>query len=81
MLIGQGMSAMDAMREVGAVVEGYYAANAVQKLAKEMNVDMPICNEVYMVLYENKSPRQSIRDLMERRRKSEHPTGEETWVV
>ena len=80
-LIGQGMSAMEAMREVGAVVEGYYAANAVQKLANEMNVDMPICSEVYRVLYEDKSPMQSMRDLMDRRKKMEHPTGEETWVI
>ena len=80
-LIGKGMSVMDAMREVGAVVEGYYAANAVQKLAKEMNVDMPICHEVYRVLYEDKSPMQSMRDLMERRKKSENPTGEECWVI
>ena len=80
-LIGKGLSVMDAMQEVGAVVEGYYAANAAQKLATEMDVEMPICNEVYMVLYENKSPVDSMRDLMYRERKSELPSGEETWVI
>jgi glycerol-3-phosphate dehydrogenase (NAD(P)+) len=80
-LIGEGMNVMDAMREVGAVVEGYYAANAVQRLAESMSVDMPICNEVFKVLYDDKSPMMSMKDLMERKRKSEQPTGEETWVM
>ena len=79
--IGEGLSAADAMKKVGAVVEGYYAANAVKKLADEKNVEMPICNEVYLVCYENKTPSVSIRDLMEREKKSEQPTGAETWVI
>jgi glycerol-3-phosphate dehydrogenase (NAD(P)+) len=78
--IGTGMSVSDAMDKVGAVVEGYYAANAAMKLSDVMNVEMPICNEVYLALYENKSPEISIRDLMERTRKSELPSGEENWV-
>jgi glycerol-3-phosphate dehydrogenase (NAD(P)+) len=80
-LVGKGMSAQDAMREVGAVVEGYYAANAARGLAERMDVDMPICLEAYKVLYEGKSPSAAMKELMTRRRKSEYATGEETWVI
>jgi len=80
-LIGEGMTAQDAMCEVGAVVEGYYAANAAWELASSMGVDMPICQEIYRVLFEEKPPINAIRDLMNRRRKSEQSTGEETWVI
>ena len=80
-LIGRGLSAEEAMIEVGAVVEGYYAAKAAKKLANNMGVDMPICNETYKVLFENKLPSDAISDLMGRRRKSEESTGEERWVI
>ena len=80
-LIGKGMSAEEAMREVGAVVEGYYAAKAAHDLAAVTNVDMPICLEAYKVLYEGKSPQTAIKELMSRNRKSEHSMGEETWVM
>jgi len=79
-LIGKGMSAEEAMYEVGAVVEGYYAAKAAKELAERMDVDMPICLETYRVLFEGKSPYDAMKDLMRRRRKSELATGEETWV-
>ena len=80
-LIGKGMEIKDAMREVGAVVEGYYAAVAAKDLAELMNVGMPICLEAYRVLFEGKSPLTAMRELMNRSRKSEHSTGAETWVV
>jgi len=80
-LIGRGRSTEDAIKEVGAVVEGYYAAKAAKKLAEEIAVDMPICNEVYCVLFENKDPVEAMRDLMSRQRKSEDGTGEERWVI
>lgn len=80
-LIGKGMSAEEAMEDVGAVVEGYYAASAAYELAAKVGVDMPICNECYRVLFENKSPIDAMKDLMKRRRKSEQSTGEERWVM
>jgi len=80
-LIGKGMSAQDAMREVGAVVEGYYAAKAAKELAEKMDVDMPICQETYRVLYEDKPPVNAMKDLMGRSRRSEQSTGEEIWVT
>ena len=80
-LIGQGMSAEQAMESVGAVVEGYYAAKAAKELAELMDVDMPICLETYRVLYEGKAPEQALEDLMSRSRRSEHGTGGEHWVM
>jgi glycerol-3-phosphate dehydrogenase (NAD(P)+) len=80
-LIGKGRSAQEAMQEVGAVVEGYYAAAAARDLAGAMGVDMPICLEAYRVLFEGKSPLTAMKDLMSRGKRSEHSTGEETWVI
>jgi len=78
--IGEGLSSQDAMKKVGAVVEGYYAANAAKVLAEQMDVDMPICLETYRVLYEDKPPMVALRDLMGRSRRSEQTSGEEIWV-
>lgn len=76
-LIGQGKSAKQAMEEVGAVVEGYYAAASGAQLAKRYGVEMPITEAAYNVLY-NGAPLEGIfADLMKRSRKREI---EESWV-
>jgi len=80
-LIGKGLTAENAMREVGAVVEGYYAAKAAKELSEKMDVDMPICLETYRVLYEDKSPTLALKDLMGRSRRSEQSSGGEIWVT
>jgi len=80
-LIGKGKSAQDAMCEVGAVVEGFYAAKAAKELAEKMDIDMPISLETFRVLYENKPPVTAMKDLMGRSRRSEQSTGEEIWVT
>ncbi|MCL2366840.1 MAG: NAD(P)-dependent glycerol-3-phosphate dehydrogenase [Oscillospiraceae bacterium] len=80
-LIGKGMTAQEAMAQVGAVVEGYYAAKAAHELAGKVGVDMPICTEAYRVLFEEKSPLDAMRDLMGRQRKMENSDGEERWVL
>ena len=80
-LIGKGMSTQDAMREVGAVVEGYYAAKAAKELAEKLDIDMPISLETYRVLYEDKPPMTAMKDLMGRSRRSEQSTGGEIWVT
>lgn len=79
-LIGKGMSAEEAMEEVGAVVEGYYAAKAAHQLSAKVGVDMPICEETYKVLYEKKTPVEALNDLMSRKRKSEDGSGGQSWV-
>ena len=70
-LIGQGRDVQDAMKEVGAVVEGYYAARSAHELAARRGVEMPICEEAYRVLYEGASPSEAIVKLMGRDKRHE----------
>ncbi len=70
-LIGQGKTAKEAMEEVGAVVEGYYAAASAYELSKKQGVEMPIVTAAYRVLYENLSAAEAVHTLLRRGRKSE----------
>ena len=70
-LIGQGKSVQEAMREVGAVVEGYYAAKSAWALGKQQGVDMPITEAAYKVLYENAPAKEAVQTLLIRSRKAE----------
>jgi glycerol-3-phosphate dehydrogenase (NAD(P)+) len=70
-LIGQGKGVQEAMQEVGAVVEGYYAAAAAYELCQRQNVDMPIITAAYQVLYEGKDAGEAVRSLLLRQKKSE----------
>lgn len=64
--IGQGKTLQQALSEMTMVAEGVNTAKSAYHLAKRKGIDMPIVNEVYRVLYENKTPRESIKDLMSR---------------
>ena len=70
-LIGQGKTAQQAMEEVGAVVEGYYAAESVYQLGQKAGVEMPICTCAYQVLYQGKQVRDVVTELMTRSKKDE----------
>ena len=70
-LIGQGESYEEAMKEVGQVVEGVYAAKAAKKLGEKYQVDLPIVKEVNAVLFEGKAAKDAVSDLMLRDRRSE----------
>ena len=70
-LIGQGKSVDEAMKEVGAVVEGYYAAESAYELGKRQGVDMPITTAAYQVLYEGRSAADAVRELLSRQKKAE----------
>ncbi len=67
-LIGNGMSPDAAMKEVGAVVEGYYATKAVKLLADRIGVDMPITQAAYKVLYEGAPVGSALGSLMTRKK-------------
>ena len=77
-LIGQGKSAQEAMKEIGAVVEGYYAAESIHQLAQRENVDMPICRSIYGVLYQGMAVQDVVSGLMRRAKKDE--LTETTWL-
>ena len=70
-LIGQGKDTHTAMQEVGAVVEGYYAAKAAYALGQRQGIDMPITEAAYKVLYEGANAKDTFLSLMQRQRKSE----------
>ncbi len=70
-LIGQGKDVQAAMKEVGAVVEGYYAARSAWDLAQRAGVEMPIVEAAYQVLYQGASARDVMQTLLTRRKKAE----------
>lgn len=71
-LIGRGYTAQKAMEEVGAVVEGYYAAFAAREMAQGAGISMPITESAYRILYEGSDPTEEIGTLMRRQKKEEY---------
>ena len=70
-LIGQGKPPQEAMKEVGAVVEGYYAAKSAWELCQKQGVEMPILQAAYEVLYKNVPAAEAVRELLKRNKKAE----------
>lgn len=71
-LIGQGYSLEEAVKEVNMVVEGAVSAKAALKLAEKYNVNMPITKKVNEVLFDGKDPLEAVDELMNREKTSEH---------
>lgn len=70
-LIGRGLSAEEAVKEVGMVVEGINALPATMKLAEIYGVDMPIAKAVNDVVFHGADPLESVMKLMKREKRSE----------
>ncbi|MBE7031280.1 MAG: NAD(P)H-dependent glycerol-3-phosphate dehydrogenase [Ruminococcaceae bacterium] len=70
-LIGQGNSLDDTLRQVHMVVEGVITCKAAHRLAERYNVEMPIVEQAHRVLYEGKNPREAVVELMMRDKKGE----------
>ena len=70
-LIGQGKTLEEAKKEVGMVIESIDNIEVAYELGKRNNVYMPIVETVYKVLYENLDPREAVKELMTREKKSE----------
>jgi len=70
-LIGQGKPVEEAVKEIGAVVEGYYAAANARTLARKAGVEMPIAQAAYEVLYEGRDVHTVVTDLMSRSKRAE----------
>ncbi len=64
-MIGKGYSIKAAQLEMRMVAEGYYAVKCIKEINQEHNVNMPICDAVYNICYENISPAIEIRLLTE----------------
>ena len=71
LLLAAGRSVAQAREEIGQVVEGSLAAQAVYHLAQREQVEMPLCAAVYAVLCEHKPAREVVRGLMSRPIKAE----------
>ncbi len=71
MLIGQGIPAQEAIKQVGMVVEGINALPAAMQLAKKYNVELPIAEAVNAVVNLNADPKETVARLMGRDKKAE----------
>ena len=70
-MIGKGYTIEEAKKEIGMVIESIDNIEVAYKLAQKYNVEMPIVNAVYDVLYNNLEPREAVNMLMNRELKSE----------
>ena len=69
--LAKGKSIADAQAEIQQVVEGVLAAKAVHEVAARLEVEMPICQQVYRILYGRASAKEAVTALMSRALKSE----------
>ena len=65
--LGKGKKINEVINDMEMIVEGVQTSKAIYKLAKKMKVDMPICNNVYQILFNQKNPTIAIKDLMTRK--------------
>jgi len=70
-LLAKGNSLDATLAEIGAAVEGVNTAKTALSFAKKHDVDMPIVEEINRVLFEGKSPKAAVADLMRREKKEE----------
>ena len=69
--IGRGMSLEEITGGMAMVAEGIKTTRSAYELGRKMGVDMPITEQVYLILYEGKDPKGAVRDLMSRELKVE----------
>ena len=70
-LIGRGLPLDEVKKEVGMVIESIDNIEAAYKLKNKYNVEMPIVEEVYNVLYNGEKPEEAVNKLMQRAKKDE----------
>ncbi|MBN4066768.1 NAD(P)-dependent glycerol-3-phosphate dehydrogenase [Simkania negevensis] len=71
-LLAQGLSMEKAREKIGMVVEGCYSCVSVRQLGKKNHVPLPITEAVYAILYENLTPKDAVKQLLQRAIKEEH---------
>jgi len=70
--LASGKSVDEAKEEIQQVVEGVMAAEAVNEVAEKLEIEMPICHQIYRILYEGAEPREAVGALMSRQLRSEN---------
>ena len=73
-LMGQGKTMEEAMKQVNQVVEGVNSAKAALALAQKNNVEMPIVEQINKVLFEDKTAKDALNDLLNRDKRKEYKT-------
>ncbi len=69
--LGRGENQQQAMQDIAQVVEGVATAREVHDLANKLSIEMPISEEVFQVLYQDKPAKQAVHDLFMREQKAE----------
>ncbi|MEW6674711.1 MAG: NAD(P)H-dependent glycerol-3-phosphate dehydrogenase [Nitrospirota bacterium] len=69
--LGQGIKLKDILNQIRGVAEGVATVESAYELSKKYNIEMPIVEQVYRVIYEDKDPATAVNDLMSRSLKSE----------
>jgi glycerol-3-phosphate dehydrogenase (NAD(P)+) len=69
--LGGGMTIDDILAETRTVAEGVKTTRSVFNLSKRLGVELPICNEVYHIIYDKLSPEETVGRLMTRSLKHE----------
>jgi len=69
--IGKGADLDQAAADIGQVVEGVRNTKEVYRLAQNHGIEMPVCESIYKILYENKDPRIAAKELLTRTMKVE----------
>ncbi len=69
--LASGKTVQQAQDEIRQVVEGVMAAEAVKEVAEELGIEMPICHQIYRILYEGAKPQEAVGALMGRQLTSE----------
>ena len=69
--LGEGKTLDEILVEMRMVAEGVKTTRSVYNLSKKLGIELPICNEVYRILFENQDPKTSIERLMTRTLKHE----------
>lgn len=70
--LGEGQKLSDILSHMHMVAEGVETTRSAYQLAKKLEIDVPIINQMYAVLYEDKNPRAAVIELMQRSLKSEY---------
>lgn len=71
-LIAEGMDAEEAKKKIGMVVEGTYTCLSAIQIAKKANIEVPITESVYKVVYEHVNPHEAVKWLLQRTTKEEY---------
>ena len=70
--LARGLSIEQARKEIGQEVEGIHTAQEVYQLSRKWEVEMPISEQVYRVLFEGLNPKEAVHNLLDRRQKAEN---------